>query len=71
MIKCWWAETGISSALMPAVKLAPETQNCIMPIVNNKAGKLLQTKGMSSMLWPSTDDSWCWTYTHTTLAGLQ
>lgn len=54
----------------PGVKLAPEMQFCVMPIVNRKAGKLLQIKGLSSMPWPSTDDSWCWTHT-TTLAGLQ
>ena len=69
MIKRWWAEMGASRALMPSVKLAPETQFCVMPIANNKAGKLLQTKGISSMPWPSTDGSWCWT--HTTWAGLQ
>ncbi len=64
MSKCWWAEMGTSSAFMAAVKLALETQFCVMPIVNNKAGKLLQTKGMSSLPWPSTDDSWCWRHTN-------
>ena len=57
MIKHWWAEMGTSSALMPSVKLAPEKQICVMPIVNNKAGKLLRPKSMSSTPWPSTDDS--------------
>ncbi len=70
MIERWWAETGTSSASMPAIKLAPEMQFYVMLVFNNKAGKLLPTKGMSLLLWPSTDDRASWTYTKT-LAGLQ
>ena len=49
MIKRWWAEMGTSSALRYSVKLTAEMQLCVMLIANNKAGKLLQTKGMSSV----------------------
>ncbi len=49
MIKRGWAKVSTSSALMPGVKPAPEMQFCVMPIVNRKAGKLLQIKGLSSL----------------------